>query len=324
MTRYYSGSDAHDGHISDLTIWQEAGVDLTPVARLGLVSPSWVTPHPVLPLLYATQETDPGAVVLVNVAADGLSVRQTVASQGGWPCHLALAPDASGLVVSNYADGVVCQWSLEADGIIHEPGLTWQLTGSGPVAERQERSHAHATYFLSAGLLAINLGADQLCWLDPDGSSRLAFELPPGFGPRHLVAVGCNRYALVGELSSQVALIELTAAGGRLLDLQPTTTAPDGQPSGIAAWRDQVVVATRRSGSFTRFQVAADRLVRLTETALPGQQPRAITVVDDRVVVSVQDQGQLACYPLTGELSLTVVAAPDVSDFGPIPDPSEN
>jgi hypothetical protein len=124
---------------------------------------------------------------------------------------------------------------------------------------------------------------------------------------------------VVGELASQVALAELTASAGRLLDIQPTTAAPGGQPSGLARWRDEIVVATRGVGSCTRFQIADDRLVAVSETQLPGAQPRAVTVLGNRAVVALQDIGVLAVHPLPGPGNPELVIAPHVSDFGSIP-----
>jgi len=57
---FYSGSDSHDGGLSDLVLWREDAQQLREVGSIRLQSPSWVVPHPRLPILYATQESDPG------------------------------------------------------------------------------------------------------------------------------------------------------------------------------------------------------------------------------------------------------------------------
>jgi len=319
----YSGSDSRDGLPSELTLWRRTSSGLQRAAGIDLVSPSWVVPHPTLPVLYVTQESDPGEVVVVDLLDDGrLGVRQRVASLGALPCHLTVDASATRLVASNYLDGVVACWSITADGGIADVRGVWHLEGSGPVPERQERAHAHAAYFLRDALLTVDLGSDALWLLAEDAAPRVALRLPPGFGPRHLAPLADGRAVLVGELSSELALIDLTSrdgtSTGRVLDVRPTTTRPaDGQPSGVAVQDDVVVVATRGAGSFTRFRVVGERLVREQEVRLPGTQPRAIAIDGTRVVVSVQDAGLLATYPLDGPSTEPELApAPAVSDFG--------
>jgi 6-phosphogluconolactonase (cycloisomerase 2 family) len=322
MSLYYSGSDAHGGLPSELALWCRSGNGrLHQISGIDLISPSWVVPHPTLPLLYVTQETDPGEIVVVAILDDGtLRVRQRAPSHGALPCHLTLAADASQLVASNYLDGTVSAWSLGDDGSLSTSTRRWQLTGSGPVQDRQERSHAHAAYFHRHTLLAIDLGSDSIWALGGRGQMETALKLPPGFGPRHLVFLPRDRAALVGELSSELALLDLSGTVITVLDVVPASEFSGGQPSGVAADRDTVVVANRGVGSFTQFAVAADRLRREKETQLPGARPRAIGVDENRVIVSVQDANILAEYSLTdAPKQADIFEAPFVGDFGVIP-----
>ncbi|MDR1237743.1 MAG: lactonase family protein, partial [Propionibacteriaceae bacterium] len=277
MRLYYSGSDAHDGQRSELVIWRGVGGALERVSAKELVSPSWVVAHPSRPLLYATQETEPGGIVTVGMAEDGsLQEQQRLSSNGSLPCHIALNRGATRLAASNYLDGTVSVWKLTEAGMIADVLGAWQLAGSGPVADRQDRSHAHAAYFRDTRMLAVDLGADSLWELAADGTTRARLRLPAGFGPRHLVSVGRNLLVLVGELSSQLALIEFNGSAARVLDTKPATASSGGQPSGITVWRDNVIVANRGVGSFAQFKVAAGRLVPSGEVELPGSQHRAI------------------------------------------------
>jgi 6-phosphogluconolactonase len=321
MTLFYSGSDSRNGERSDVTLWQDEAGELVPRSSIGLVSPSWVVAHPSLPILYATQETEPGAVVVIAIGETGaLQVRQRVDSNGSLPCHLALDPDATQLAASNYLDGVVSVWRLTADGAIAEVRGVWRLSGRGPVARRQERSHAHASCYRDGALLIVDLGGDSLELLGADGVMQSALRLKSGFGPRHLVPIGRDRVVLVGELSSELALIDLSDAGARVVDVVPTTDSSGGQPSGITARGDAVIVANRGVGSIAEFGVVDDRLVPLAEIRLPGDQPRAIGSDGRRVFVCVQDAGLVAVYPSSGIQNRPhVTPALWVSDFGIIP-----
>ena len=65
--------------------------------------PSFLVRHPRLPLAYAVNEAPAGhggvSVLAVDVVQRRIDVRQRVTSGGEAPCHVAIAPDASGLIV---------------------------------------------------------------------------------------------------------------------------------------------------------------------------------------------------------------------------------
>jgi len=100
---------------------------------------------------------------------------------------------------------------------------------------------------------------------------------PPGFGPRHFVMLGHDRAVLVGELSAELALIEL-GSRARVLDVVPATPLRGAQPSGITARGRELIVANRVVGTVAAFTVDGYRLVRGEEIRLPatirGQFPR--------------------------------------------------
>lgn len=143
--------------------------------------------------------------------------------------------------------------------------------------------------------------------------------LPPGFGPRHLVAVGTDRATLVGELTGEVALLQVSGGAARVLDIVPATHGGGGQPSGIDAIPEAVFVTTRpRSHQPIRDR---PRPARATwEAAVPGHQPRALAITAGRLLVSGQDADVLASYrpDERSDASATTVAR-DVSDLGIVP-----
>jgi 6-phosphogluconolactonase len=315
---FYSGSDAREVGLSAVTLWRDGPDGLHEVASIGLQSPSWVLPHPRVPVLYATQETDPGQVVVLGVASDG-SVRelQRADSHGAWPCHLAVDAAGERLVVSNYGDGTVAAWPLAPDGTLVQPSLVWRLSGSGPVLDRQERAHAHMAALRDETIIVADLGSDAVVVLGFDGASRTELSLRPGFGPRHFVWIGDDRAVLVGELSAELALLEL-GSSPRVLDVVPATEFDGALPSGITVRGSEVIVANRVVGTVATFTVEGDRLVRGAELRLPGDNPRAIATHGERLFVCLQDVGLIAAYAPSGD-GPSLTRAPHVSDFGAIP-----
>ena len=289
------------------------------VGSLGLRSPSWVVPHPQLPLLYATQESEPGEVVVVSVAPDGsLHELQRMPSHGGLPCHLAVDAAGTQLVVCNYADGTVASWVLTAGGVPAEPAMVWDLTEAASAADPQQRANAHMAHLRDDTILVADLGGDALHELNSDGGSRVELALPQGFGPRHFVMIGDDRAVIVGELSAELALVQL-GPQPRVLDVVPTTTLGGSEPSGITARGREVIVANRVVGSIAAFTVDGDRLVRGEEIRLPGDTPRAISSDDRRTFVCLPDVGLIATYTVGDDANPRLTRAPHVSDFGAIP-----
>jgi 6-phosphogluconolactonase (cycloisomerase 2 family) len=316
---FYSGSDSLDGGVSDLVLWREDAGALEQVGSLGLRSPSWVVPHPQLPLLYATQESEPGEVVVVSVAPDGsLHELQRMPSQGGLPCHLAVDAAGAQLVVCNYADGMVASWVLTAGGVPAVPAMVWDLTEAACTAIPQQRANAHMAHLRGDTILVADLGGDALHELNSDGGSRVELSLPQGFGPRHFVMIGDDRAVIVGELSAELALVQV-GPHPRVLDVVPTTTLGGYEPSGITARGHGVIVANRVLGSIAAFTVDGDRLIRGEEIRLCGDTPRAISSDDRRTFVCLPDVGLIATYTVGDNANPRLTRAPHVSDFGAIP-----
>jgi 6-phosphogluconolactonase (cycloisomerase 2 family) len=167
-------------------------------------------------------------------------------------------------------------------------------------------------------ILVADLGSDALVGLGPGGETRVELALTPGFGPRHFVTLGDDRAVLVGELSAELALIEL-GPRPRVLDVVPTTEFAGALPSGITARGREVVVANRGVDTIAAFTVDGDRLVRGEETRLPGENPRAIASDGNRIFVCLQDAGLIATYTPGDGDGPRLTPAAHVSDFGVIP-----
>ncbi len=168
-----------------------------------------------------------GGLLAVEEQADGriaaldpetLDVIARAPSGGGDPCHLMLLD--GDIWAANYASGTASVTPLASlrGGATPVPPVLVSHPGSGPVAERQDASHAHQVTATPWGtVLVSDLGADRVDEYSAGSRVRLgSAELPPGTGPRH-VAIKGQCLLVAGELDGHVHLLRRTAldpAGG--------------------------------------------------------------------------------------------------------------
>ncbi len=168
-------------------------------------------------------------------------------------------------------------------------------------------------------ILVVDLGADLIAAyrLDP-AAGRLAAlgssTLPAGFGPRHLVVLPADRLAVAGELTGRVRPAGAGRRSGRatVLDVRPASdvTESPAAPSGIGRTADGrfVVMANRGPDTVASFAVRGERLARVDEIPGGGENPRDLTVLDDRVYVANQESDSITVLRLdleTGALGAT-------------------
>jgi len=117
-----------------------------------------------------------GSYELWRIAiADGRLERLTSRESGGEVgCHLALSPDGRYLVVAHYGSGSVSSFAVDNGARLSERLDLMTFDGSGPVAERQDRSRAHQVVFAGGEILVPDLGTDRVhrLALDADGRFR--------------------------------------------------------------------------------------------------------------------------------------------------------
>lgn len=177
-------------------------------------------------LLYATSEVFEWHEGLVtSYAIDTATGTLTYINKQPTLGHLSafVALDAAGrnLLVSNYSmqsSEVLpgrCLVVLPVDhGRIAAAASSVIRAGTGPIADRQERAHAHCLIPLPDGRLATaDLGTDEVAFYAFDPGVGIISDrpvetvrLPPGSGPRHIACdtVGEQLFVL-NELSSTVA-----------------------------------------------------------------------------------------------------------------------
>ncbi|WP_089104380.1 lactonase family protein [Streptomyces hyaluromycini] len=314
------------------------GVGLTPLRLAGPVltteappvpasGASFLAAHPNLPVVYTTHESTEGAVSAFAVGAAGVTaLGAPVGSGGANPCHLAVHPGGDWLLTANYGTdtlpGTVAVHRLDAAGRITGRTDVAEHQGSGPVAGRQEGSHAHQVLVDPAGrfVLATDLGADAVFTyrLDPARGTlhRAAVNrLRPGSGPRHLAFSPAGDLVFsADELSSTVTCHRYDPETGTLAELSrvPATAAGvPNQPGGIVVSGGSVWVTNRGADTVAAFRVDGTTLVPIGETRSGGSWPRGLTAVPGRLLVANQHSGTLAALPVldSGALGEPVATA---------------
>ncbi|MET7653938.1 MULTISPECIES: lactonase family protein [unclassified Streptomyces] len=315
--------DTTTGHLS------YDGVEPLPVSGA-----SFLAAHPSLSVVYSTNETEAGTVSAVTRDGGLSPLGDPMSSGGANPCHLTVHPGGEWLLTANYgsgtAPGTVAVHRLGADGRLLEPTDLVVHQGSGPVAGRQEGSHAHQVLVDPAGrfVLATDLGADAVFTYRLDTRTgtleRVAVNpMRAGSGPRHLAfSPDGDLVFSADELSSTVTCHRYHAADGTLTALSstPATTAEDvvNQPGGIVAspCGRFVWVTNRGADTVAAFRLAGSTLESLGEVSAGGTWPRGLALVDGRLLVANQHSGSLAVLRVLHDGTLTQshppVSAPSV------------
>ena len=254
---------------------------------------SFLAAHPTLPVVYAVTESDAGQVAAYRVEDGRLGEPQVRSSEGDSPCHLAVHPAGGLLAVANYGDGTVSLHRLDAEGAFTGGPIVLRHRGSGPVAERQQGSHAHQVVFDGDLLYVTDLGTDEIRCYDLDGVSVGDVVLAPGSGPRHLVVSGDIWY-ITGELDGTVTRIDRTT--GQATSVPASAIEGLNYPSHLELVGDLLFVGNRGPNTIAVFR-AAD-LSMVAEVPSGGEWPRHFAVEGDRLYVANQNSGTLAVLPL--------------------------
>lgn len=191
--------------------------DATLYANTVAEDPSFLARSKDGKVLYAVKERNDESAALAAFAFDGdaLSFLNALPTQGGAPCHIAVAKKHPIALVANYGGGSLSVFRLEANGALGEQIQLIQEEGSGPDADRQEASHVHSAFFSADEKLVYvqNLGTDKITIYKVEKTKdtyRLIesghIETPAGGGPRHLAfdAKEKNLYVLL-EMSAAIA-----------------------------------------------------------------------------------------------------------------------
>ena len=292
----------------------------------AIENPSWIALSPDARTLYALSESASGGVSAYSVEADGTLAGLNSQALGGGLAHLSVDATGKWLAASAYGAGQVALFPLEPNGAIGPQKRLIQLQGSGPNANRQDKSHAHQALFTpdNRGLVIADLGADKLWRFDFGAATGTLTPGTPAFvavkagaGPRHL-AIAAGRAYVISELDNTLSVFADFAGAPRLI--QTVSTLPAGwtrtsYAGEVAVSGDgRFLYASNRGGngapsSIAAFALAKDGQLAPLGWAQTGAMPRdfALDPTGRWLLAANQDERAVTVYAVdakTGALSL--------------------
>lgn len=305
----------------------------------GVENPNYLAFDAERNALYAASEMmdwPEGKITQLNFdpATFELSPGDAQSSLGHLSCFLSLDSARRHLLVANYSmlpagsepDRAFAVLPI-AGGRVGPASSSIRRRGNGPNAARQERSHPHCIIPLPDGrLVATDLGTDELLLFNLNRAAGLitaqpvaSVVLPPGSGPRHVVASASgHRLYVVQEMACSVAVLD--AIGDSFAISQILPILPDG-----AQTADSAAAAIQLSPC-GRFVFASNRwpdrvsLLRQDDSTgelrlagiwpTGGRTPRSMALSPNGrfLIIGNQDSGTVNVFavdPDSGELSPT-------------------
>ncbi|SSW65606.1 lactonase family protein [Achromobacter agilis] len=264
----------------------------------GLLNPSYLLPHPSLPVLYTVHGDGHDVSTLRRDVRDGSLVPwRTQACEGRNPVHLALGPSGRYLMVSNHLTGTLAVLPVAADGALDAVAQTVRLDGQpGPHRKEQPFAKPHYNLVDPSGRYVVvpDKGLDRvfLFALDAHGvgaAPACAAVAREGAGPRHAVFHPSGGWLyVVNELDNTVAAYVLEDGALRPFQVLPTlpdTCTGNSRAAGIAmdAHGRRLYVSNRGDDSIAVFDVdpASGRLTPRQHAPTLGKTPRFFTLSPD-------------------------------------------
>ena len=218
-------------------------------------NPSWIAIHPSRKYLYAINEVSDshgasGSVTAFAIDTNGgLTLLNTVSSEGAGPAHMSMDPSGSYVFVANYIGGSIAVLPIQNNGMLGSATDVHRDTGSmGSVhatdAPRgsfaisgHDAPHAHmiAAAPMNRFVLGTDLGQDRIYIYRFDAktgkltpSERLPFvSVPSGDGPRHFVFHPNGRWLYsLQEESSTILFFLFDPESGSLVQTQTISSLP--------------------------------------------------------------------------------------------------
>lgn len=208
----------------------------TPTLAAEISSPGFLAKHPTLDVLYSVGSLQGKASVAAyhsDASTGTLELINSIEIGDGGAAHVSVDPQGRFLLTAQYGGGSTGMFPLDGEGqILPRSGLVKHGPGSGVVAKRQEKSHAHWTGYSPDNRFAFvpDLGLDKVVIWDISGPSP-ALKLhgygvcPPGGGPRHMkFSVDGKRVYVLNELALSVTVFDYDAAAGTMNAVQTVPT----------------------------------------------------------------------------------------------------
>lgn len=248
----------------------------------------------------ASASGQPGGSAASFAIGDGnLTLLSRQDGLGDDPCHLCLSPEEDCLYLANYDSGSVSAFPVDGDGRLGPCAQLVQHRGHSVHPERQEGPHAHQVSILPEdGLLCcVDLGLDALLtYARQEATGQLTlhdrFDLPPGYGPRHLARAGEGLYCLAHELASKVSLLRREGGQWHLLETHSTLPGPcpENTVAAVRVQGNRVMVSNRGHDSLAVFTRKGDHLEPAGIFPTGDRNPRDFyPLADGRMLIAHQD-----------------------------------
>jgi 6-phosphogluconolactonase len=307
----------------------------------GVDNPTYLTVHEGNRCVYANSEVlgwNEGTVSAyrLNPQNGSLTYLNKQPALGSILAHNSLDRTGRFVLVANYSiyaepedslpDQAVVVMPMRQDGGLGPVVSCHSHSGSGPQADRQERSHAHCVLASpdNRHVLVADLGTDQLVVYRFDAAcgalspAATSFNMKLGAGPRHFVFHPSSRFVyVINELDSTIAALEFDAASGVLSHRQTVPALPFGyrdksHGAGVQLTPDGRYLFGSNRGHDSLVVYAVDEatggLWLVEHHSCLGKTPRDFTVDPSGrfLLVANQDSGTVAVLridPETGKLT---------------------
>lgn len=274
--------------------------------------------HPHLPVVYGTSGVGlDGDIHAWRIEGGSAETIGEKSSEGAEPCHLAVDPSGRLLVVTNYTSSTLAIQNLAADGSFDGALELLKLDGGGPEADRQDDAHPHQALFHDGKLFIVDLGADRLreFALDPGAGGVAAIRpgpvtaVPAGAGPRHAAILPDGRFAISGELGSNLvtglpgAPVEAWTNVPSTLRTGPAKTRHlRNYPGDIQRSADgrHVYFANRGYDTISTFDVSGPTPRLVSELDSTVDWPQHLLVLDGHLLIAGWDSSRVVAMPLSG------------------------
>lgn len=245
--KFYVGSSGNQEHsifLCELDTESETFAVLDSFS--GAAGASYLAPSPDFAMIYAIDQEISDAdkrystvsSFEVNPETHGLSLINSLSSEGRGICHIHCSQDGKHIFAANYGSGHASAFPVNGNGEIQPASSVVIGEGSGPVENRQEGPHAHQVILdpSQSFLLVPDLGTDKvLIYAFEPSSGQLSpnpvqpfFSLAPGAGPRHLdFHPNGNFLYVVNELNSTLTACHWDSSTGKLEMINTESTVEE-------------------------------------------------------------------------------------------------
>jgi 6-phosphogluconolactonase len=319
--------------------WDPSNGDLKELGLAGESdNPTFIALSPDGEHLYAANEIEnfggakSGAVSAFSIdrSAAHITPINTVSAEGAGTCHVLLDHTGRTLLCANYSGGSASSFHIDASGRLSEAVSHFQYEGHGPIADRQEKAHAHRgtvspnnrfAYINDLGLDCIHIyhldaATAKLTAADPE-----MWTAKPGSGPRALRFHPNGKWAFcVHEMASAVEVLSWDSSTGALTSLQRIDLVPKDYHGSTATGSEIVFDAAGRFAYAAvrgydrivalRIDGSTGKLTQIGSTSCGGKVPRHIAMdpTGNWLLVANQVSDNIAVIrrdPQTGKLEDT-------------------